>query len=107
MMTRGEVALVVPDCPWRLKRGSQAASTTARTTGKYSGRHPAITALTASFSTVARPKLGGTSATSVPRETRGGLDHAFHALAGGRDHGQAVGDAALEPDLHLVGHGGA
>ena len=54
-MMRGDVALVVPDWPWRLKAGSQAASTTARTTGKYSGRQPAMTALTASFSTVARP----------------------------------------------------
>src|SRR5262249_11360127 len=67
-MMRGEVALVVPDWPCKLNRESHAASTTASSTGKYSGRHPAITAFTASFSTVARPKLGGTSATSVWRE---------------------------------------
>ena len=54
-MTSGEVALVVPDWPCRLKAGSQAASTIASTAGKYSGRQPAITALTASFSTVPRP----------------------------------------------------
>src|SRR5215472_8336624 len=66
----GEVALVVPDWPCKLKRGSQAASTTASSTGKYSGRQPAMTAFTASFSTVARPKLGGTSATSASRERK-------------------------------------
>jgi hypothetical protein len=38
-----------------LNDGSHAASTAASTTGKYSGRHPAMTALIAIFSTVARP----------------------------------------------------
>ncbi len=33
--------------------------------------------------------------------------HALHALAGGRDHGEPIGDAALEPDLEIIGHGGA
>jgi len=54
-MTSGEAALVVPDWPCRLNTGSQAASTAVSTAGKYSGRQPAITAFTASFSTVARP----------------------------------------------------
>ena len=31
---RGDAAFVVPECPWRLKAGSHAASTTARTTGR-------------------------------------------------------------------------
>jgi len=43
------------DMPCRLKAGSHAASTAASTTGRYSGRQPAITAFTATFSTVARP----------------------------------------------------
>jgi hypothetical protein len=38
--------------------------------GEYSGRQPAITAFTASFSTVARPKFGGTSPTSASRDRR-------------------------------------
>ncbi len=41
--------------PCRLKAGSVTAWTAASTTGRYSGRQPAITALTATFSTVARP----------------------------------------------------
>jgi hypothetical protein len=55
MTMRGLAALVVPEWPWRLNVGSHAASTTARRAGRYSGRHPAITALVAIFSTVACP----------------------------------------------------
>ena len=64
-MKSGEGKLVVADTPWRSKPSSHIASTPATTTGRYSGRQPAITALIAIFSTVARPKLGGTSATSA------------------------------------------
>src|SRR5882724_10824896 len=67
-ITSGATASVVPDTPSRQNRSSQTASTAASTTGRYSGRQPAITALTAIFSTVARPKLGGISATSSSRE---------------------------------------
>ena len=63
-MKSGAALLVVADTPWRSKASSHIASTPAITTGRYSGRQPAITALTAIFSTVARPKLGGTRATS-------------------------------------------
>src|SRR5215471_3651057 len=52
---RGAEKCVDVDIPWRLKAGSHAASTAASTTERYSGRHPAMTALTAIFSTVARP----------------------------------------------------
>ena len=51
----GAGALVVADTPCRSKASSHTASTAASTTGKYSGRQPAITALIAIFSTVARP----------------------------------------------------
>lgn len=44
--------------PLRLCLGSKQASTAATTTGKYSGRHPAITELIASFSIVAIPPCG-------------------------------------------------
>src|SRR5215510_4488814 len=63
-MKRGEGKLVVADTPWRSKASSHMASTPAMITGMYSGRQPAITALTAIFSTVPRPKLGGTNAMS-------------------------------------------
>src|SRR5947208_825562 len=65
-MKSGEWKLVVADTPWRSKASSHMASTPAMTTGRYSGRQPAMTALTAIFSTVARPKLGGTSAICSP-----------------------------------------
>ena len=49
-----------------LKSGSSTHSTAASTTGRYSGRQPAITALAATFSTVASPFSGSTSpSTSV------------------------------------------
>ena len=44
-----------------LKAGSSIASTAASTTGKYSGRQPAMTAFAAVFSTVASPRRGSTS----------------------------------------------
>ncbi len=37
---------------WMEKPGSAMASTSASTTGRYSGRQPAMTALSATFSTV-------------------------------------------------------
>src|SRR3990172_2189929 len=64
--TSGAGALVVADTPCRSKASSHTASTAASTTGRYSGRQPAITAFTATFSTVARPHWGGTSAPSSP-----------------------------------------
>src|SRR2546428_8173759 len=65
--TSGGGALVVAETPCRSNAGSQLASTAAMTTGRDSGRQPAITALTAIFSPVPRPELGGTSATkSLP-----------------------------------------
>ena len=62
IMTRGAHGWVVAWMAYKLKAGSLMASTAAIRTGKYSGRHPAITALTASFSTVAAPQVGGSSA---------------------------------------------
>src|SRR5689334_24640318 len=50
---------VVAWTPYRLKRGSQIASTAAMITGRYSGRHPAITALMAIFSIVHGAHFGG------------------------------------------------
>src|SRR5258705_3068612 len=65
-MKSGEWKFVVADTPWRSKASSHMASTPAMITGRYSGRQPAMTALTAIFSTVARPKFGGTSAICSP-----------------------------------------
>ena len=65
-MTSGATASVVPDTPIRANSGSQIASTAATTTGMYSGRQPAMTALMAIFSTVARPRRGATCPISSP-----------------------------------------
>ncbi len=46
---------VVACIAYKLKAGSLMASTAASTTGKYSGKHPAMTALIATLSTVAAP----------------------------------------------------
>jgi hypothetical protein len=47
-----------------LNASVHTASTAASTTGRYSGRQPAITALIATFSTVAGARSGGTIATT-------------------------------------------
>src|SRR5207244_10716384 len=65
--TSGVGALVVAETPCRSNAGSQMASTAAMTTGRDSGRQPAITAGTAIFATVVRPQVGGAAvAGSVP-----------------------------------------
>ena len=51
----------------RLNAGSATASTAARITGKCSGSAPAITALTATRSTVARPSRGGEDRHQIAR----------------------------------------
>ena len=55
--------MVVAVTPCMLNSSVQTASTAAITTGRYSGLHPAITALMAIFSTVTGAMLGGTMAT--------------------------------------------
>lgn len=59
----GAVGMVVASRPCTLKASVQAASTLASTTGRYSGVHPAITALIATFSTLHSTRSGGTQAT--------------------------------------------
>ena len=65
-MTSGPTKYVVASTPCRLKASVHAASTAAITTGRYSGLQPAMTALMATFSTVAGARFGGTSATTSP-----------------------------------------
>ena len=57
----GPLKQVVASRPCMLNSSVQAASTAASTTGRYSGRQPAITALIATFSTVHSTRSGGTS----------------------------------------------
>ena len=60
----GPEKYVVASRPCMLNSSVQAASTAASTTGRYSGRQPAMTALTATFSTVHSTRSGGTTVTT-------------------------------------------
>ena len=50
---------MLEDGPTRLNMGSNIASVAASTTGMYSGRHPAITALAATLPTVISRRRSG------------------------------------------------
>src|SRR5215470_7066344 len=63
-MITGPADQVVASRPWMLNSVVQAASSAVRTTGRYSGRQPAIRALIAAFSTVHSARSGGTTATT-------------------------------------------
>ena len=60
----GPTPMVVARIPCMLNSSVQTASRAASTTGRYSGRQPAITELTATFSTVHSTRFGGTRATT-------------------------------------------
>src|SRR5690349_20041690 len=104
-ITSGATASVVPETPSRQKRSSHIASTTATTTGRYSGRQPAITALIATFWTVARPNRGGLRdhlvGRAAHRRDRG------HPAPGGRryhrDQDARVADDLVGPARHEDG----
>ena len=66
--TRMAAPIVLTEMACRLNWGSVMALTTATTTGKCSGRQPAMTALMAAFSAVTTRALVG----SVPRISDGG-----------------------------------
>ena len=85
-----------------LNSSVHAASTAASTTGRYSGRQPAITAFTATFSTVHSTRSGGIDRDDVVGRARRAVEHAQHPLDGRRHDGQPVGPAALEHRLLLV-----
>src|SRR5436309_12772778 len=63
-ITSGDGALVVAETPCRSNASSQTASIAAMTTGRYSGRQPALTAWMPPCSTVGLPQLGGPRATT-------------------------------------------
>ena len=59
----GAAPIVVAQTPWALNSSLTQASMAVMTTGRYSGLQPAMTALMATFSTVAGAMFGGTTAT--------------------------------------------
>ena len=80
--------------PTRLKTGSSMASVAARTTGKYSGRQPAITALAAAFSTVmTRRRSGSSPITSSGERPEKPINSATRAVVGG-----ITGKPSLQPN---------
>ena len=105
-MTNGPENQVVANRPCMLNSSVQAASTAARTTGRYSGRHPAMTALTATFSTVHSTRSGRHHGDDLVRRPGRALQHAQDAGLGGRHDGQAVGPTPVEERLELVLQGG-
>ncbi len=83
-MSNSPTASVVPDTPTKPNAGSVIAWTAAMTTGMYSGRHPAITAFTAIFSTVAWPSPGAMRATTCSAgRPLASTAASTHALVGG------------------------
>ena len=98
----GPTGIVVASSPCMLNSSVHTASTAVSTHGRYSGRHPAITAAMATFSTVTSTRSGGTVATISSRGRVGAGQHPQHAFLGGRHDGQAVGPPALEHQLELV-----
>ena len=88
--------------PCRAKASVHAASTAASTTGRCSGRQPAITALTATFSTVHVDEVGRDDGDDLGGVARRAREHAQHPLLGRRDDRQSVGPAAVVHRLELV-----
>ena len=81
----GPTGMVVASTPCMLNSSLQTASTAASTQGRYSGRHPAITALMATFSTVTSIRSGGTTATTSSGARVVPLEHPQHAGLGRGD----------------------
>ena len=79
--------------PRRLKAGSAIARTAASTTGRCSGRQPAMTALTATFSTVARPLSGS----SAPRTSPGASGAQESASSTRPRVGATIGRPSVQP----------
>ena len=89
----GEVQLVVTFMAPISNFGSASASTAATTTGKYSGRQPAITAFVASFSRVASPFFGGSTATT----SFAGFPYAASIAATRSWVGGTIGSPSVQP----------
>ena len=89
-----------------LARAEAPVAASARMTGKYSGLAPAITALTATFSTVySQASRGGRwahPANHGVRAAAGAFQHAGDPLLGGQDDGQHVGPEVFDKDLVQV-----
>src|SRR4030095_4901395 len=88
IISTGVAQQVVVFSAYRLKRGSQTARTAATTAGKQAGGQPAITALTAIFSTVASPRRGSTMPITAAGDSSTLSSIACTRSAGGGGGGQ-------------------
>ena len=89
----GATGCVVAWIESRLKAGSASASMAARSTGKYSGRQPAITAFTAIRSTVASPCRGG----RTPTTSRGSRSAKPRNSRTAASVGGTIGSPSVQP----------
>ena len=81
-----------------LNSSVHTASTALKTTGRYSGRHPAMTALIATFSTVAGARLGGTVATT----SSGSRDVPWSMASTRVSVGGTTGSPSVQPRSHMA-----
>jgi len=89
----GLAGFVVPCTPYRLNGLARIAVTAVTTTGKYSGLHPAMTALTAILVIVASPQRGAIGPSDVPasRSVEASIS-ATRAAVGG-----TIGSPSVQP----------
>src|SRR5437899_11490392 len=98
MLLEPETAMagfVVPWMPYRLNCLLRIAFTAVTITGKYSGFHPAITALTASVAIVASPRRGGIG----PSEKDGSRSVNVSIRATRSSVGGTIGIPSVQPSL--------
>src|SRR5256712_4479074 len=81
--------------PYRLNGLASMAFTAVTMTGKYSGLHPAITALTASLAIVASPQRGGIG----PSEEDGSRSLKVSICATRSSVGGTIGSPSVQPSL--------
>ena len=98
----GPTNQVVASTPCMLNSSVHTASTAASTTGRYSGRHPAMTALIATFSTVAGARVGRHDGHQLVGRPAGAVEHGQDPPFGGGYDGKAVGPAPVPHGLQLV-----
>ena len=77
-------------CSWSKPSAARHASTAATSTGRYSGRPPAMASAIAQVSTVVTPPRGGNLPSTCVRGSVGALQYPVHALLRRRPQRQAV-----------------
>src|SRR5206468_12170051 len=92
-ISSGLAGFVVPWMPYRLNGLLRMAFTAVMMMGKYSGLHPAITALTASVAIVASPQRGGIG----PSDEHGSTSLKASICATRSSVGGTIGSPSVQP----------